>query len=99
MTEQNWIRSTCQVVCAYVTRRRQMRRFCSVPGLSALCLQLVFLPHCYPGEVLGDTEVGLADPFTAAGNQSGISTSAALTSFTLFSAVHKSALVVYLVSV
>lgn len=38
MTEQNWIRSTCQVVCAYVTRRRQMRRFCRVFRASPLCV-------------------------------------------------------------
>lgn len=67
-------------LCAlrYLTPCRQMRHFAACSGLSALWLQLDFLPRCYPGEVLGDTEVGLADPFTAAGNQSGISTSFAL---------------------
>lgn len=69
-------------VLSYVMPSRQMRRFTECFGLSPLCLQLVLLPHCRPGEVLGDAEVGLADQFTAAGNQSGISTS-----FTLPSAV------------
>lgn len=45
-------------LCAlsYVTARRQMRRFTECSGLSALCLQLVFLPHCCPGEVLEDPQ-------------------------------------------
>lgn len=81
-------------LCAlsYVMPHRQMRRFTERSGLSALCLQLVFLPYCNPGEVLGDTQVGLADLCTASGNQSGISTS-----FTL--PLPWSALMVCLISV
>lgn len=103
MTEQNWIRSTCQVVCAYVTRRRQMRRFCRVFRASPLCVYnlssclTVTQVKCWETQKLAS----LIRSRLQETNQVSLHLPRSQVSLCslLCNTVHKSALVVYLVSV
>lgn len=103
VTEQNWIRSTCQVVCAYVTCRRQMRRFCRVFRASPLCVYnlssclTVTQVKCWETQKLASlTRSRLQET-----NQVSLHLPRSQVSLCslLCNTVHKSALVVYLVSI